>query len=635
MCGILVFIGEIDEARFIDALNKQSHRGPDDWGYEKVDKVHFGHRRLSIIDLSSHAKQPMTSWNNEVIGVFNGEIYNYREIRDELEKSGYQFLTNSDTEVLINAYHYFGEAFLSRLIGMFAFGIYDRRSKILLMGRDRLGIKPLFYSKINSGFCFSSEIKSILALDKNHRTLNLMALSSYLSFRYPIFNGSFFQGIEQLSPGCFMRIGVNGSQITNKYWSLSKSVPKQIHDHGELFYVQKIKDLFHTAVKHRMISDVPVGAYLSGGVDSSAIVSEMAQLSTKPIKTFTIGFKETGYNEFEYARIVAAQYKTEHHEITLSAEDYIETMTDLIKYKDAPLGVPNEVPLYRMSQELKKYITVVLSGEGADEIFGGYGRIFRSADDYTKWQAWKSGRILAPELVSALNKKYGKAHFKDEADHFLHLYRYTNLNLKSILLNEHVNRLNIDSDLDNRFREIFAEVRDAPYTTKMMYVFELLHLPGLLQRLDTTTMAASVEGRVPFVDHQLVEFAFTIPLKYKLKWKIDSTLSENFLGDQISESFDIPKYILKKTFETHLSEKILYRKKMGFPVPLDHWFGGNFRKFAQFKILGGELVRQELINKKTVADLLRNDALGKNHAIAMKIWMLLNLEIFLEQYNLN
>ena len=594
----------------------------------------MGHRRLSIIDLHSHSKQTMTAGCGNLIGIFNGEIYNYREMRLKLVSEGYDFVTNSDTEVLLNAYHFFGVDVLQKLIGMFAFAVYDKRNCELFIARDRLGIKPLYFAPTSTGFCFASEVKSILRLDDKQRDLNLRAVSSYLSYRYPIMNESFYDGVEHLPPGCYMRVSSTKKHSITRYWSAASKLVAQAVDQGEDFYIDEIKRIFHSAVKYRMISDVPIGAYLSGGVDSSAVVAEMARLSNNPIKTFTIGFEELGYNEFKYARIVADQYATDHHEIILSADGYFEAMAELIGFKDAPLGIPNEVPLYLMSKELKKHITVVLSGEGADEIFGGYGRIFRAADDFAKWKIWQSGNSseLSNELIGRLSKRYGNEFFSDELDHFLHLYRYTGLSLKSSILHDRFKLLTYDLEFDAKFRTIFSEVGDAEYASKMMYAFENVHLPGLLQRVDATTMAASVESRVPFVDHRLVEFAFSIPNKYKLKWNCDPIAVFDLLGAEVSEQFDTPKYILKKAFELLLPVDVLYRKKMGFPVPLHRWFGHDFRSFAEKKILHGLLVREDIINKQNVEKLIRNPRLSDDYALSMKVWMILNLEMFLGQF---
>lgn len=632
MCGILGYFGEVDKVKFISALNLMDHRGPDDWGYLEVERnKHFGHRRLSIIDLNKSANQPMINATKDLVCIYNGEIYNYLEIRDELITKGYTFNTNCDTEVLLNGYHYYGAEILDRVNGMFAFAIYDYRDRSTIIARDRLGIKPLYYTSIDGCFCFASEIKSILALEDKQRELNLESVNSYLYHRYPVLEETFFKGINRLAPGHYIYIE-NGNVTNRKYWSLSKNVSIPEDQRDEKYYIEKLNDLLISSVKKRMIADVPIGAYLSGGVDSSAVVAHMSRLSSTPIKTFTIGFEEEGYNEFKYANIVSKRYNTEHHEINLSSSNYLDSLENLIFLKDAPLGIPNEVPLYRMSQQLKKYITVVLSGEGADEIFGGYGRIFRSALDFEYLKMLYSGKKITKVLKNKLVEKYGESKFNNELEHFLYLYRYTSTSLRDNILSNRFSEDTVGEKTNKRFEEVFSEVENLPYESKMMYAFEKLHLPGLLQRVDSNTMGAGVEARVPFVDHELVEFAFQIPLDLKLKWVSNKSDIANLLSHEISELHDIPKYILKKSQEEYLSEEILYRKKMGFPVPLDKWLGGDFYSFLKSKLMSGKLVEYELIDKTYVNSILKKENLKASHSLSMTFWMLLNLEIFLEKY---
>jgi len=641
MCGIL---GQINykgnlanHKTFRKALNLQKHRGPDDEGILKInDHIQFGHQRLSIIDLSPNAKQPMTSSCQNYVIVFNGEIYNFNEIKQELINKGHRFFTTSDTEVLINAFKEYGIKSIDKFIGMFSFAIYDKKNDETYIVRDRLGIKPLYYYNDGEQFIFSSEIKSILKLIDHTPSLNTTAISSYFSFRYPVLNDTFFNDIYALEPGHYFKIK-NRKITKHKYWDLAPHVLKQKDDKGEEYYINELRRILESAVKYRMISDVKFGAFLSGGVDSSVITALMALNSDEPIKTFTIGFKEQGYNEFDYAKIIADKYKTEHHEILLSGENYMETMDFLIKIKDAPLSVPNEVPLYLMSKELKKYITVVLSGEGADEIFGGYGRIFRSPYDYERIKNIDQLDLTESEKEElALNfvYKYHKKHFSNELEHFLNLYSYTSFDEKKSLLNKGLNLNQIEEKLKEKFLSVFNEIPNESYYNKIMYTFEKLHLPGLLYRVDTTTMAASVEARVPFVDHRLVEFAFSIPVKYKLKWASEKAKKESklLMSDKISENYDTPKYILKKAFEKEIPKEVLYRKKMGFPVPLNNWFGGNFNNFAKEILLSNQAKKRNIYNTEQIEKWLNDPKLKDNHSFAMKIWMLINLEKFLRSY---
>ncbi|TDP02434.1 asparagine synthase (glutamine-hydrolyzing) [Flavobacterium sp. 245] len=631
MCGILVNVGSVGKDKFIQALNLQTHRGPDSFGYDKIDNVSFGHRRLSIIDLNECSNQPMRNRNERYTIVFNGEIYNYKEIREELIELGYLFETDGDTEVLLNAYEAFGVKVLDRLIGMFAFVIYDNLTKEIFVARDRLGVKPLFYTINNDGMIFSSEVKSILSLDGFKRKLNLHAVSSYLSYRYPIMNDTFFEGINVFPSAHWMKIDSDGQKTIEKYWDFDDKISLQKEDKGEKYYIDKLKELITSAVKYRMVSDVPVGAYLSGGVDSSIVTYELAKLKEGVVNTFTIGFAEEGYNEFSYSKIVSDLCNTNHKEILLDEKNYFEAMTDLIKVKDAPLGVPNEVPLFLMSKILKKDITVVLSGEGADEILAGYSRIFSSSEDFKKMS---DPELEKDSLLSQkLSSKYGEDFPKSEIEHFLSLYQYCSSSFKSKLFHSNIDSTNIEKDLNEVFSFNFEKLDGESYLNKMLYCFEKIHLPGLLNRLDTTTMAASVEGRVPFVDHRLIEFAFSIPNHYKLKWTGDKTSLDTQLGSEMAENSNVPKYILKKSYEDIIPNEILYRKKMGFPVPLNNWFGNDFKDLAYSKIINGYLIGNKIINKDFFLELINNyEVIGNKEDIGMKIWMILNLELFLSDY---
>ena len=636
MCGILGQINfnkiNLDKNRFTKSLDLQTHRGSDDSGIYQEKNFIFGHRRLSIIDLDSHAKQPMVSNCDNYILVFNGEIYNYVELKKDLIKKDYKFYTSSDTEVLLNSFIEYGIKCIDKFIGMFAFAIFDKTKDEFYIIRDRLGIKPLYYYQDNNQFIFSSEIKSILNLLDKKFDLNIEAISSYMSFRYPILNDTFFKDIFSLPSAHYIKIKNNEIEI-KEYWSLVDKFKEQKIDKGEEYYKNKLKKILEDSVKLRMRSDVPFGAFLSGGVDSSVITALMAKNSKDSIQTFTIGFKEEGFNEFKYANMVAKQYDTNHHEIILSGKNYIQNLEKLITFKDAPLSVPNEVPLYLMSKELKKYITVVLSGEGADEIFGGYGRIFRSPYDYERIKNIDNLDLTdneKEELSKNFIKKYGKSFFNNEVEHFVNIYSYTSLKDKKELLHNLIDLDTIEQKFTDRILSYFDEIKDESYYNKIMYTFEKIHIVGLLHRVDITTMATSVEARVPFVDHRVVEFAFTIPVQYKLKWIKEKP--KTLMSDKISEVYDIPKYILKKSFEDILPKEVLYRKKMGFPVPINNWFGRDFNNYARDVLLNNKAKKRNIYNIENINKWLNSDRLSKDHSFAMKIWMLINLELFIQKY---
>ena len=637
MCGILGQINFnagsiVDKYLFKKSLDLMSHRGPDDSDIYEDEKVVFGHRRLSIIDLDSHAKQPMISDCSNYILTFNGEIYNYQEIKDKLLLKDYVFRTNSDTEVLLYAYIEYGIDCIHLFIGMFSFAIEDKIKNETYVVRDRLGVKPLYYYMNDDKFIFSSEVKSIIKLSKIKKELNLNAVSSYLSFRYPILDDTFYKNINSLAPAHFIKIKKSKISV-QEYWNVSDKVNEQKNDKGELYYLDKLRKILSSAVNYRMISDVPFGAFLSGGVDSSVITALMSQEMDEPVKTFTIGFKEDGFNEFNFANIIAEKYQTEHNEITLSKENYLETMERLIDYKDAPLSVPNEVPLYLMSKELKKYITVVLSGEGADEIFGGYGRIFRSPYDLERIRNIDNLDLSSNkkrELIKNFVRQYGVESFDNEIDHFMSAYSYTSFESKKELLSSSIDLDSIENLFIDKFMGYFDELKEDSYYNKMLYAFEKVHLVGLLSRVDMTTMASSVEARTPFVDHRLVEFAFTISIKYKLKWVsgLDFEKLKTKMSNDISDIYDTPKYILKKAYEDLIPKEVLYRKKMGFPVPLSNWLSGDFNEYAKKILLSESAKKRKLYNVENIEALLKNKQLKNNEGMAMKVWMLVNLEIF-------
>jgi len=627
LCGILGSIGAVNQHRFRQALDLMEHRGPDAMGTHHRQPFSMGFRRLSIIDLSDEANQPMFTSDGRFGIIFNGEIYNFLEIKDELVELGYEFVTSGDTEVLLQAFKQWGPKCLDKLNGMFAFAVFDFVEEEVFIARDRLGIKPLYYLIDDGSFSFASEPKSLIHLSNRPFELNIDSLCSYLCFRYPVSGSSFFSGIESLPMGHWMKVKNGDIVQLERYWKLNDafSLPKS----GEADeQIELLRKKLESSVSKRMIADVPVGSYLSGGIDSSAITALMALNSNSPIHTFTIGFEEDGFNEFEFSRAVSEKFGTNHHEIVLDPQNYLANMEELIRIKDAPLGVPNEVPLFLMSKRLKKDITVVLSGEGADEIFGGYGRIFRSADDVKLINEWKDRDFeSASDLGSRLRERYGGA-FDSEIEMFLHLYRYTDLSR----MNKLIGREKLENFLNGptrvAFDRAFSEVEDQDFSTQMMYVFESLHLPGLLQRLDSTTMGASVEGRVPFVDHNLVEYAFTIPVELKMKWKEEPP--EGIIGADSSEVFDTTKWILKQACSDVLPVEIIERKKLGFPVPLKAWFGSGIIDHAEKMIIHGRLVNSGLISAEGVREIIEEER--NSGTESMLIWMLMNLEIFLDSF---
>ncbi len=640
MCGIVGALGHLpSEEVIIKASDSLKHRGPDDSGLyiDAKEQIALAHRRLSIIDTSSAGHQPFFSQDKKIILVFNGEIYNYLEIKEELSKD-YNFETKTDTEVLLAAYSKWGVDFLQHLQGMFAFALWDAPQKRLLIARDRLGIKPLYYYIKNKQLIFASEIKAILQFPNIERKLNKQGFLDYLSYRYALGDNTLFTDIYSLKPGYCLIVNHGEEPRFMQYWDLP--IIKDKKDLGETKVLEEVENLLIKTVKSHMISDVPVGAYLSGGLDSSLLVALMSKITNKKIKTFSIGFKEDGFNEFQYAREVAELYQTEHKEILLDSQNYIDLLAEVIKFKDEPLSIPNEVALYVLSKELKKDITVVLSGEGADELFGGYGRIFRSGDDFEKMEMLKYPNFLSEQdreiLQKNLQEKYGDFSKYSNLDHFLSQYNYFNTKQKEKLINKDIfNNKNLSLLNVDYFGLFLNKLQVLTAAERYMYLFQKIHLLAPMRRLDANTMSESVEARVPFVDHELVEYISALPLKYKLSWKSTQATKESALlnSDQISENYDITKSVLRKIAEKYLPTSITERKKIGFPVPLDDWFNGNLKKYAKDLLLSTDARSRVLYNQEFLRECLNQENNSTNSLNGYNIWMLVNLEIWMREYN--
>src|SRR3989344_3065512 len=635
MCAIIGMLGGMpSREKFKKARDTMTHRGPDDAGlyYHPEEGVALGHRRLSIIDLSRAGRQPFSSDCGNFHIVFNGEIYNYKELRKELSSS-YRFKTKTDTEVLVAAYKRWGVRSLSRLRGMFAFALWDKEKRSLLVARDRLGIKPLYYRAAKDNFCFSSEIKGILAVTDVPRAMNTRSILDYLSYRYPLGESTFFKGIDSLLPGHYLIIKQGTRPRRFRYWELSVITEKQ--DPGEEAVLRTTEQLLKETVASHMVSDVPVGAYLSGGIDSSLLVAIMAAHSSKPVKTFAVGFEEKEFNEFSYARLVAKKIKSEHHELLMNGNEYLNLLPSVIRFKDAPLHVPNEVPLYALSRELKKYITVVLSGEGADELFGGYGRLFRSGDDFLRM--CNLATDTEKTLHRNLHARYGANFPKTIVAHVLRHYPYTRAGETKSLLNPDIFNLTERDILNEKFfEEEFSSVSTLHPSEQIIHFFQRVHLLGILHRLDTATMGASVEGRAPYIDHALVEYISALPLRYKMRWKSEKDRRRaRFLNaEQISDIHDTTKYLLRTLAAPFLPEKIIQRAKKGFPVPLDRWLGGKLNVAAKELLLSQSALSRQLYNQKVLREWLSYSYTSSGLPRGRNIWALLNIELWMQEYRI-
>lgn len=639
MCGITGIVSKdrisVDKGVIHEMTDSLIHRGPDDCGYYFSEECMMGHRRLSIIDLK-FGHQPMTNEDKSVWIVFNGEIYNFQEIRPILESKNHTFKTNCDTEVLIHAYEEYGTELFRFLNGMFSFAVWDSNKKILLIARDRLGIKPLFYTLFDNSLIFASEVKAILNYPGIERIPNYEALSSYLTFRTVIDEECFFKNIFQLSPGSFLTYN-NGHIRKDQYWKLPFNNNDQ--DLGENYYLENVEELLKRAIKRRMISDVPLGAYLSGGLDSSLLVAMMSEMSSSPVKTFSIGFQEEDYNEFKYAQIVSQKFNTEHQQIVYKIDDYFAFLQKLVAHRGSPLSIPHEVALATLSMEMKKDITVVLSGEGADELFGGYGRVLRSPMDLKEIDF--CNRLSRPlqELYIKIHRQGDKLrknlNIKSEMDYFFEVYNWMSFNEKKDLFTNEINReIKWDQNLISHFKELFDETKHIDNYNKFLYIFEKKHLVALLERLDMMSMVASIEARVPFVDHELVEFVTQIPVKYKMKWKsgFHKLVGGFYFSEKASEWLDVNKYLLRKLGEKKLPNEIAYRKKLGFPVPLDSWMNGKMKNFARDILLDKKTLDRKIFRPERLESLLNNSRNLEYDFYGKKVWMLINIELWFREF---
>jgi asparagine synthase (glutamine-hydrolysing) len=422
-----------------------------------------------------------------------------------------------------------------------------------------------------------------------------------------------------------------------EYWELPVIKEEDKVDPGEDIVIKETTKLLNQSIAYRMISDVPTGAYLSGGLDSSLIVALMARQSSKPINTFSVGFKEDGFNEFEFSRQVAEEYATNHHEVVLSVSEYLDATQDVIRFKDAPVAVPFEVSGYLLSKELKKYITVILAGEGSDELFGGYGRIFRSGDDFIAMRKLQDETYLLGNKREALKKnlikKYGRLDFATAQEFFLFQYPYfTGKDREAIIHADFLTSHAVDPLHQAEFTRLFDKVCDLHPTQQFIYVFEHIHLSGLLHRLDTSAMAQSIEAREPFVDYRLIEYISSLPLKYKLRWRSTADKEEASVlnSDQVSEVHDISKYLLREVGKKYLPQNIVERKKLGPPAPLNAWLTGEVKQKIKERLLSPHAKTRQLFNDEGLASWLEEGQ--HDNKYGLRIWMLWNLELWMQEY---
>jgi asparagine synthase (glutamine-hydrolysing) len=537
------------------------HRGPDDEGFYQDGPVGLGHRRLSIIDLSGGA-QPMANEDETVWIVFNGEIFNFEELREDLEKAGHQFRTRSDTECIVHLYEEHGpEECARRLVGQFAFAIWDSTRRRLFLARDHVGIKPLFYRWSDDGLIFASELKAILEDPQVPRDLDTGALLDYLSYRYVPAPKTIFQGIRKLPAGHWL-VWQDGRMKVGRFWEMPPPGTGKPSELSEEEHARKLQDLLRESVRGQLMSDVPLGAFLSGGIDSSIIVGFMAELMDQPVKTFTIGFREADFSEVDHARRIAGQHRTEHRELIVEP-DSVDLLPRIVRQFDEPFADPSAIPTYHVCRMAREHVTVCLSGDGGDEGFAGYRRY--------QWALKFSGMDWLPAglrsaAFGALEKVLPRSRYKTAARRFaLHpalryadVFSYFGRTARSRLLSGDLRRIGNEGEEFALLRELHDRAAPADDLSRLQYMDILSYLPDdILVKTDRMSMLNSLEVRVPLLDHRVLEYAATVP-------------SELRLG----------KRILKKAAGHLLPADLLSRPKMGFGVPLKHWFKDDWRGYA-------------------------------------------------------
>ncbi|HYW73418.1 MAG TPA: asparagine synthase (glutamine-hydrolyzing) [Pyrinomonadaceae bacterium] len=625
MCGITGFVrrdgAPVDRevlARMNEAIR---HRGPDEDGFYLSDGVGLAMRRLAIIDLKS-GQQPIHNADRTAWIVYNGEIYNYRELRQELETRGHRFYTDSDTEAIVHAYDEYGTDCPKYLRGMFALAIWDEREKSLFLARDRVGKKPLLYAEVNGQLVFGSEFMALLQHPDVSRDVNYEAIHHYLSFICVPSPLTAFQSISKLPPGHSL-LWKNGEIKLERYWQIdfSNKISIDEEEAGE-----RVVELLREAVRVRLMSEVPLGAFLSGGIDSSAVVALMAQESSERVKTFSIGFEEQDFSELHHARRVAEYVGSEHHEFIVKP-DAMEILPTLVEHYGEPFADSSAIPSYYVSRETRKHVTVALNGDGGDECFAGYERYaaMNLAQRYVKLLPGAIRNGVIRNLANALPQMQSRKNPLRKAQRFLAaaslspVQRY----LRWVSAFDEQAKLKLYSD-DFRnqtaaFSTIsflepwFAKANGAGIVDATLLTDTMTYLPNdLLVKMDIASMTVSLEARSPFLDHHLMEFAATLPEHLKLRGMTT-------------------KYLLKRVLKQFVPEENLTRAKMGFGVPIGHWFRGRMQTFLRDTLLSEKALSRGLFNRESVRQIVEQHVTQRadhDH----RLWSLLMLELWFERF---
>ena len=611
MCGICGFYGLEDKNLLRRMCYVLRHRGPDDSGIYLDNNVGLGHQRLNVIDLKT-GRQPIHNEDGSIWITYNGEIYNFQELRKELEAKHHNFYTNTDTEVVVHAYEEYGEECVERFNGMFAFAIWDSKNKKFFLARDRIGKKPLYYTLVDGKFLFASEMKALLQYEEIKREVDFEALNNYLTFLYILAPRTILKNIKKL-PAAHTLTFKGGVIETKGYWDLrfdEKRSDKEI-------IKKEINSLLEEAVRKRLISDVPLGAFLSGGLDSSIIVGLMSRIMDEPVKTFSIGFEEKCFDETEYARIVAEHFGTDHHEYIVKP-DAIDILPKLVWYYDEPFADASAIPMYYITEIAKKKVTVVLTGDGGDESFAGY---YRYRDYYLSKRynmIPKVIRKILPKLVNTIPITKGRYNFVGYAKTFVNSFELPmeekyleyqstfNNKMKESVYSYDFKRAIINNNL---FKPFLDKCSSCSILSQMQYVDIKTSLPeDMLVKVDRMASANAIETRAPLLDYKLMEFAATLNPNLKLK---------GLNG----------KYILKESVNELLPREIIKRKKAGFAVPIRDWFRSELKDMVEQVLLDRETIKRNYFNDNYIKKILDSHQKGTND-FSYHIWALLNLELW-------
>ncbi len=623
MCGIVGTVSPATSQAEIEMLLRQMndqihHRGPDEDGFFVAGPVGLAMRRLSIIDLAG-GTQPVYNETRTVVTVFNGEIYNYRELTAELQQRGHSFTTNSDTETIVHLYEEMGEECVHALRGMFALAIWDARRHQLFVARDRLGIKPLYYTQVGDQLLFASEIKALLQHPGVEARLDPTALGQYLSLKYVPAPQTLFAGISSLPPGHSLIWNERGVTI-QPYWRL-QFVDGTNDSFSERVYAERLDELLKESVNLHLRSDVPFGAFLSGGVDSSAIVALMSQILPDPVKTFSVGFSSSvgESDELPYARLIAQRFQTDHHEVIVEAADFIDLAEKVIWHLDQPIADQATFATYMLSTLAAQHVKMVLTGEGGDELFAGYARY--AGDRFSPYLR----NLPAPVKATALalsqripGMRRGKLALyallqPDEARRLVNWFPLFNDDMHAALISDSLKERIGTTTAATRYADHLRATNAKTPLNRMLAVDTQYWLPDyLLLRGDKLTMAASLEARVPLLDHKVVEFAASVPPHFKLNgWT--------------------RKYLLKQVSRGLLPNEVIDRKKAGFPIPIGHWFRHEARHFIHDLLAPDTVQRRGLFKPAYVATLLREHDSGFADHSAL-LWGLSSIELWQQRF---